>query len=435
MGTREQIQINGMPIRIHGNFERVVTDETGAQVAEIEVVVIIRGRMPNKQFMQLISRDHVRLDFEEASGGTTTWFTRIGNHSAVASGAGEGTIYRHDILFRETPESYKRRMDEQAALKAEQPPEPVRRQTAPVEPEPLENISEVLAAADPSGWGEAIKQLKNNGAAKPVYEEPILRPFTRGSSSNRRGQRREDDCKSCFVSGLNAISPAARYTGAMNLAKQHLDIGLFSNRRDEQLAFWQETVGLPYDHMGKVGGGVQQHRHHMNGSILKMNHSRDPLPAMAPSGIVGLQIAREGLSETKSLADPDGNPVTLVPMGQDGVAGHRHPAAGQRPCRARPLLDARHAVRARGRRPLSLRRFAGRDRGAGQGRASRHGMARAGLPLHHACRSGIALPSTRESSPAAAPRAARCASSARRSATPSSAIPTATTSRSASGQA
>ena len=31
----------------------------------------------------------------------------------------------------------------------------------------------------------------------------------------------------------------------MNLAKQHLDIGLFSTKRDEQLAFWQQTVGLP----------------------------------------------------------------------------------------------------------------------------------------------------------------------------------------------
>ena len=107
----------------------------------------------------------------------------------------------------------------------------------------------------------------------------------------------------------------------MNLAKQHLDVGLFSNTRDEQLAFWQQTVGLPYDHMGKLGGGMQQHRHHMNGSILKMNHARDPLPAVAPSGIVGLQIAREGLAAPRALADPDGNQVTLVPKGWDGVEG------------------------------------------------------------------------------------------------------------------
>jgi len=107
----------------------------------------------------------------------------------------------------------------------------------------------------------------------------------------------------------------------MQLAKPHLDVGLFSNKRDEQLAFWQGTVGLSYDHLGKVGGGVQQHRHHMNGSILKMNHARDPLPAIAPSGIVGLQIAREGLAAAQALSDPDGNRVTLVPKGADGVQG------------------------------------------------------------------------------------------------------------------
>jgi len=107
----------------------------------------------------------------------------------------------------------------------------------------------------------------------------------------------------------------------MNLAKQHLDVGLFSNTRDEQLAFWQQTVGLPYDHMGKVGGGVQQHRHHMNGSILKMNHSRDPLQPVAPSGIVGLEIARDGLPSRQELRDPDGNRVALVPKGESGVEG------------------------------------------------------------------------------------------------------------------
>jgi catechol 2,3-dioxygenase-like lactoylglutathione lyase family enzyme len=107
----------------------------------------------------------------------------------------------------------------------------------------------------------------------------------------------------------------------VNFAKPHLDVGLFSNKRDEQLAFWQQTVGLPYDHMGKLGGGMQQHRHHMNGSILKMNHARDPLPGLAPSGIIGIEIAREGLAAAKELRDPDGNKVTLVPRGAHGVEG------------------------------------------------------------------------------------------------------------------
>src|SRR5471032_599580 len=126
--------------------------------------------------------------------------------------------------------------------------------------------------------------------------------------------RRIQERRNCFSTGCDTLP-------AMKLAKQHLDVGLFSTKRDEQLAFWQQTVGLRYDHMGKVGGGVQQHRHHMNGSILKMNHSRDPLPDVPPSGIVGLGIARDGLRAEQTLADPDGNKVILVPKGAHGVEG------------------------------------------------------------------------------------------------------------------
>src|SRR5262245_9421197 len=107
----------------------------------------------------------------------------------------------------------------------------------------------------------------------------------------------------------------------MQLAKNHIDVGLFSNKRDGQLAFWQQSVGLPFDHIGKLGGGVQQHRHHMNGSILKMNHARDPLPVAPPSAIMELRIARTGLTAAQSLADPDGNRVVLVPQGAEGIVG------------------------------------------------------------------------------------------------------------------
>ncbi len=107
----------------------------------------------------------------------------------------------------------------------------------------------------------------------------------------------------------------------MQLAKPHLDVGLFTNQRDAQLAFWQQTVGLPYDHLGKLGGGMQQHRHHMNGSILKLNHARDPLPPSPASGIVRVCIARPGLAAPVQRTDPDGNRVVLVPPGEDGVVG------------------------------------------------------------------------------------------------------------------
>ncbi|MCS5608287.1 MAG: hypothetical protein NZ936_22035, partial [Alphaproteobacteria bacterium] len=39
------------------------------------------------------------------------------------------------------------------------------------------------------------------------------------------------------------------------LAKQHLDLGLYTNQREGQLAFWQQTAGLEFDHIGKLGVG------------------------------------------------------------------------------------------------------------------------------------------------------------------------------------
>ncbi len=107
----------------------------------------------------------------------------------------------------------------------------------------------------------------------------------------------------------------------MHLARPHIDVGLFSNQRDAQLVFWRDAVGLAYDHMAKLGGGVQQHRHLVNGSILKMNHARDPLPEVPRSGYRELFIAVPGAAESQALVDPDGNRVTLVKPGARDISG------------------------------------------------------------------------------------------------------------------
>jgi len=170
--SREQVQINGVPIRIHGSYDREVQDESGQPVAEMEVVVIIRGRMPNKQFMQLISREQIRLDYEE--GRTAIMMmTRVVNHSAVASGSGEATVYRHDILFQEFPESFQRRQAEREAAKpAVEAPRPSPR-AAIREQESLQEISQVTTETDPSSWGDAIRQLKGTAPRPRAYEEPL----------------------------------------------------------------------------------------------------------------------------------------------------------------------------------------------------------------------------------------------------------------------
>jgi lactoylglutathione lyase len=55
------------------------------------------------------------------------------------------------------------------------------------------------------------------------------------------------------------------------------------------------------------------------GSVLKINHLAEPLPATPPSGYVELLIAREALAAPRALTDPDGNRVRLVPKGELGV--------------------------------------------------------------------------------------------------------------------
>lgn len=105
----------------------------------------------------------------------------------------------------------------------------------------------------------------------------------------------------------------------MDLAKPRIDVGLFTNRLDAMLAFWQQEVGLPFDHMLPLGRGRRQHRHDLLGSVLKINHARDGVPEGPASGYRELLIAREGLARPVRLTDPDGNRVTLVPPGAEGI--------------------------------------------------------------------------------------------------------------------
>ena len=105
----------------------------------------------------------------------------------------------------------------------------------------------------------------------------------------------------------------------MRLAKPRFDIGLATNNLEPMLRFWREEVGASFDHLLPIRRGMDQYRHDLMGSVLKINHMADPLPASPPSGYRELLIARETLDAPVSLADPDGNLVRLVPVGENGV--------------------------------------------------------------------------------------------------------------------
>ncbi len=105
----------------------------------------------------------------------------------------------------------------------------------------------------------------------------------------------------------------------MKLAKPRVDIGLNTNNLEAMLAFWQGEAGVKFDHILPIRKGMKQHRHDALGSVVKLNHHAEPLPDTPPSGYVELLIARAGLTAPKSLRDPDGNAVMLVPAGTFGI--------------------------------------------------------------------------------------------------------------------
>ena len=97
----------------------------------------------------------------------------------------------------------------------------------------------------------------------------------------------------------------------MQLAKKQIDVGLYTNETEAMLRFWQTQVGLPFEEMMPLGQGVRQHRHGMNGSVLKLNSARDPLPQAKESGYRELWIASADVIEPEMLWDTDGNAIRL----------------------------------------------------------------------------------------------------------------------------
>ena len=105
----------------------------------------------------------------------------------------------------------------------------------------------------------------------------------------------------------------------MNLAKPYIDVGLYCRDREAMTTFWQQEIGLAFESLLKLGGGGQQWRHDLSGSILKINHQRHGLLAATASGYDGIVVADETVDEPVTLIDPEGNRVTLVQRGFEGI--------------------------------------------------------------------------------------------------------------------
>jgi Lactoylglutathione lyase and related lyases len=105
----------------------------------------------------------------------------------------------------------------------------------------------------------------------------------------------------------------------MKLAKPRIDIGFATNHAPAALKFWQDEIGLPFDHTQPIRRGYKQHRHDLCGSVLKINQVHEALPDNPPSGYLELLIARDDLAAPRPMSDPEGNRVSLVPKGMFGI--------------------------------------------------------------------------------------------------------------------
>ena len=103
----------------------------------------------------------------------------------------------------------------------------------------------------------------------------------------------------------------------MKLAKPCFDIGLMTDAIEAVEPFWRDRLCLLPDHVLPIEGAYAQHRYRIGDSIVKLNAR--PVDAGARSGYHELLIASASATGCTSLADADGNRVSIVPVGYRGV--------------------------------------------------------------------------------------------------------------------
>lgn len=101
------------------------------------------------------------------------------------------------------------------------------------------------------------------------------------------------------------------------LAKRAVDVGLMTN---DWPAYQTnlERLGVHYDHLLKVGGGVHQHRYAIGESVLKVNSHRAPLEPRS-STLTSIRFAAGPRFCSQSWTSPEGVGIESVPVGLDDI--------------------------------------------------------------------------------------------------------------------
>ena len=173
------VKLHGIPVQATMVYEREEAGPEGGCASLVEFSVIVRGRVPNRQFIELTT--HEPLVVEYSLGGRPTLMQgTVANHQQISTGSGEGAVYRHDITVAETAESAARRAAERAEQEAkkaaEKAAEAERDARAALDDDEVDEEKARTVLTSASMWGSAIQQLKSPAPTRKAPEEPLDLP-------------------------------------------------------------------------------------------------------------------------------------------------------------------------------------------------------------------------------------------------------------------
>jgi len=106
----------------------------------------------------------------------------------------------------------------------------------------------------------------------------------------------------------------------LNITKDSIDLGIVIKDEDASLAFYRDTLGLPYQAKVDMPGGMIMHRLLSGTSVIKLLAlPKTPEAEAAPGGIVGgtgfryFTISVSNLEEAVEAASSAGSTIAITP--------------------------------------------------------------------------------------------------------------------------
>ena len=100
------------------------------------------------------------------------------------------------------------------------------------------------------------------------------------------------------------------------LSKSEFDMGFFTNRVEETLAFWREEIGLSHEPPVHFNDGLVQYRHHLGNSIIKINGADGGVRENANGGygdlFISADLVNPNVASCGKKTDPNGQVIHFV---------------------------------------------------------------------------------------------------------------------------